>query len=339
LVSPAQGVVTLAAKAGDAVKTGDVMARIVSPELENQLNQERSTLLSMQSELDRLRIANRQTHLQNQQEVALLEVRLVANERAMERARQLFEEGLGSSIDFEKARDDVKVVRLELAHAEQKTQLEKETMDFDLRTKELELERQQLVVRDVERKVEELDVISPVNGLVAVVDVRDKDTVQPNQVLLSVVDLSEFEIEILIPENYADEVGIGTSASMQYEGSEYPCEVRSLSPEVEDSQVKGRAVFSGQGPEGLKENQRVFTRLLLESKSDVLKAPRGPFLESLGGRQVYLVRNGVAQLHPIKVGSVSVTEVEIESGLQEGDRIVLSDLTRFEGANTLLLRD
>jgi len=83
----------------------------------------------------------------------------------------------------------------------------------------------------------------------------------------------------------------------------------------------------------------VYTRLLLESKYDVLKVPRGPFLESLGGRQVYLVNNGVVKLHPIKVGSISVTEVEIETGLQVGDRIVLSDLSRFEGAKTLLLRD
>jgi HlyD family secretion protein len=212
-------------------------------------------------------------------------------------------------------------------------------MDFELRTVQLELDRQQFVIRDVERKVEELAVVSPVDGVVAGMDVRDKDTVQPNQVLLSVVDLSEFEIEVLIPENYADEVGIGTSASTQYEGSEYPCEVKSLSPEVENSQVKGTAVFSDQSPQGLKENQRVYTRLLLESKSEVLKVPRGPFLESLSGRQVYLVRNGVAQLHPIQVGSISVTEVEIETGLQEGDRIVLSDLSRFEGAETLLLRD
>jgi HlyD family secretion protein len=255
----------------------------------------------------------------------------------MDRAKQLFEEGLASSIDFEKARDESKVVNLELSHAKEKTQLQKETMDFELRTKELELERQQLVIRDVQRKVKDLDVVSPVNGIVA--GVRDKDTVQPNQVLLSVVDLSEFEIEVLIPENYADEVGIGTSASTQYEGSEYPCEVKSLSPEVENSQVKGTAVFSDQSPQGLKENQRVYTRLLLESKSEVLKVPRGPFLESLSGRQVYLVRNGVAQLHPIQVGSISVTEVEIETGLQEGDRIVLSDLSRFEGAETLLLRD
>jgi HlyD family secretion protein len=257
----------------------------------------------------------------------------------MERARQLFEEGLGSSIDFEKARDEVKVVTLKLSHAREKTQLEKETMDFELRTKDLELDRQQLVVRDVERKVEELAVLSPVSGVVAGVNVRDKNTVQPNQILLSVVDLSEFEIEVLIPENYADEVGIGTEASMQYEGNEFPCEIKSLSPEVEDSQVRGRAVFTGQGPEGLKENQRVFTRLLLESQYDVLKVPRGPFLESLGGRQVYLVRDGAAQLHPVKVGSISVTEVEIESGLQEGDRIVLSDLSRFDGAKNLLLRD
>jgi HlyD family secretion protein len=97
--------------------------------------------------------------------------------------------------------------------------------------------------------------------------------------------------------------------------------------------------FTEVPPTGLRQNQRVETRLILDSRENVLKIPRGPFLESLGGRQAYVVENGVATLKPIRAGSVSVTEVEITSGLNEGDEIVLSDLTRFEGAKSILLRD
>jgi HlyD family secretion protein len=231
------------------------------------------------------------------------------------------------------------VATLELAHSRKKAELAKETMDFELRTAQLDLDRQSLIVEDLKRKVSELAVLSPVSGLVSRVDVMDKDTVQPNQQLFVVVDLSEFEVEILVPENYADEIGQGTEAGIQYEGKEYSGEVRSLSPEVESSQVKGIVVFSDPAPTGLKQNQRVFTRLILDSRSDVIKVPRGPFLESLGGRQAYLVDGNIATLVQIKIGSVSVTEIEVQSGLNSGDEIVLSDLTRFEGAKTILLRD
>ena len=338
VVSPAQGVISLLVKTGDQVHRDMVLARIDSPELRNTLEQERSTHQSLEAELERLQISNHQTELQNQQEIDLLEVKLRADQRAMERTKSLYEQGLGNSMDYEKSVDDLEVTRLELDHARQNAKLAKETMQFEARTKELSLDRQRLIVEDLERKVSRLAVVSPVDGLVSRVEVRDKDTVQPNQALISVVDLSKFEVEVQVPENYGGEIGIGTTAAVLYEGTEYPGDVKSLSPEVENSQFKGIVEFSENPPGSLKQNQRVNTRLILDSRPDVVKAPRGPFLESMGGRQVYVVSNGVAELRPITVGAVSVTEVEVTSGLEEGEQIVLSDMTRFDGAKRILLR-
>lgn len=339
LVSPAEGVISIAVRAGDEVGRGDLLARIESPEMRNRLEQELSRIQSLKSELDRLRIAARQAELQNQQQVALLEVKLRASERSMERAASLLEEGLGSSLDYEKARDEVQVARLELENARKNLELDGETRDFELKTRQIELDRQALVVEELRRRIKELAVVSPVDGLVARVEVYDKDTVQPNQKIFSVVDLSDFEVEILIPENYAVDIAIGTPALILVDGREYEGRVKSLSPEVEASQVKGVVVFDGSTPRGLKQNQRVDARLLLNARRDVLKVPRGPFLETFGGRQVYVVKDGVAVLRPIQVGAVSVTEVEVIAGLEEGDQIILSDLSRQRGAERILLRE
>ncbi len=338
LVSPARGLISIAVKAGDVVHRGDLLAHIESPELDNQLEQEHAVIQSLESDLERQRIADRQADLQNRQQVALLEVKLRASERAMERAADLLEEGLGSSIDYEKTRDEVQVAGLELEHARETLELDRETREFELKTKQLELERQRLVMQEMERKIEELAVSSPVDGLVARVEVNDKDTVQPSQKLFSVVDLSDFEVEIRIPENYADEIAEDTPAVVLAEGRQFQGKVKSISPEVEDSQFKGIVVFDRPAPRGLKQNQRVDIRLILSARRDVLKAPRGPFLESFGGRQAYVLEDGVAVLRPIRVGAVSVTEVEVVSGLEEGDQIVLSDLSALRGVERILLR-
>jgi HlyD family secretion protein len=78
---------------------------------------------------------------------------------------------------------------------------------------------------------------------------------------------------------------------------------------------------------------------VLEKKTNVVKAPRGPFLESGGGRHAYVVENGVAVRREIAVGAVSVAAVEITKGLREGEQIVLSDTSVFEGAKTVLIRN
>lgn len=338
VVSPAQGVISTLAKAGDVVTKGQTLARIENPELRNQLEQERSVLLSMRSDFERQELSSRQADSQNQQQISLLKVRLRAGEKAVERARSLYEEKLTSVLELEKAMDDVEVTKLELNQATENAVMAKEAAEFEIRTTQLEQERQQLIVTEVKRKITELSVEAPVSGLVSRIEVRDKDTVQPAQALFSVVDLSEFEIEVKIPENFADEVSPGTLVMIRFEDKEYPGEVKSLSPEVEESQVKGIVTFGELAPSGLKQNQRVYTRLILDSRPDVLKIPRGPFLESMGGRQVYVIQGDLAHLRSINAGVVSVTEVEVLSGLNVGEEIILSDLLRFEGAETILLR-
>jgi HlyD family secretion protein len=337
LVSPALGVVSVLAKAGDVVSQGRPLARIESPGLRNLLEQERSTLRSMQVELDRQRIAARQRHAENQQHIELLAVRDRANQRSAERAQALFDEKLASSIDLEKALDEVEVVQLEIRNQRSKIQLDQQSAAFDLENREHLIQRQELVVRDLERKIQQLAVVSPVGGLVAKVEVRDKDTVQPNQALFSVVDLSKFQVQIAFPENYSDEVFPGTSIVVVVNGIDYVAEIKYLSPEVEGNQVAAFAAFTDSVPSGLKQNQRLSARLILESRSDVLKVPRGAFIDSLGGRQAYVVENGVAYLRPIQTGVQSVTEVEIVSGLEKGQSIILSDMSRFQGAKSLLL--
>ena len=140
-----------------------------------------------------------------------------------------------------------------------------------------------------------------------------------------------------MPESYAPDIKAGTPAVFAIDGREWTGEVTSLSPEVQGSRVRGIVGFRGETPPGLKQNQRVSARLVLETRRDVLKVPRGPFLEALGERQAYVVDDGVAELRPIEVGSVSVTEVEIAGGLKPGDE-VLSDPTPFAGAKRVSLQ-
>ena len=211
--------------------------------------------------------------------------------------------------------------------------------DFKVRDARAGHDRQQLVVRDVERQIAELEIRAPFAGQVATVSVADADAVVRGQPLVGVVDLSDLELEIAIPETYADQVAIGVPAAVRIDTAEVPGVLTSVAPEVRNAQVEGRIAFDGGPPPGLRQNQRVSVRLVLDKRSHVLKVPRGPFLEAGGGRQVYVVADGLARRRAVTLGAVSVTEVEILSGLEEGEQIVLSDLGAANGAETILVRD
>jgi len=339
LFSPTRGIVSMTVKAGSAVRKGEVLARVESPELRSRLMQERSTLLSLQSSLGRQRIQARQQALKNSQNVALLEVRLQASRRMLERAQRTFDEGLLNKTDFEKAKDDLKIAELELHNARETVRLEAETASFDVRESELSAQRQENAFHELQRQVDQLAIVAPFDGLVASVAVQDRDAVNENQPVVTVVNLSEFEVEITLPENYAADAVPGTPVQILYEGKEYPGKVTAVSPEIRDSQVRGTVVFDGQAPAGLRQSQRVSVRMVFESKRNVLKLPRGPFLESGGGRQVYVIKDGAATQRPVTVGAVSVAEVEVVQGLSVGEKVILSDTSEFAGARNVLVRD
>ena len=339
LIAPVQGIVRVDARPGQVVAAGDRLATVESPEVESQLEQERSTLYSLEAEYERQRILAKQAKIRTRQDIGLLEVELEAARRAMDRAERTRQEGILNAVEYEKAQDDLDVAELKVGLAKEQALLEGETLEFEVRESLSRVERQRLVVEDVERQVDELTIRSPVDGLVSRVTVNDRDSVTRGQQLVMVVDLSAFEIEVMVPENYAGEIGAGTPAVITYDSQEYPGTVKSLSPEVEGSRVRGVVVFAGEAPAGLKQNQRVPTRLILEEKPKVIKVQRGPFLEAGAGRTAYVVEDGVAVPRSIEVGALSVSEVEIVSGLEVGDRIIVSDTSRFNDAQSVLLRD
>jgi HlyD family secretion protein len=339
LFAPAPGIVALKVKAGDTVKKGQLLARIESPELLSRVQQERSTLLSMQSALGRQRILARQSAAKSAQDIDVLEVRLSAAQRLEERAERTFQEGLLNKTDYEKAKDDLKIAEYELRNAKGAALLDKETAEFDIKDKEALERRQASVAAELQRQLSELTIAAPFAGMVASVAVQDRDSVPAGSPLLMLVNLATYEVEITVPENYGTDLAPGTGARIVYEGREYPGTITAISPEVKDSQVKGTVVFAGESPSGLRQSQRVSVRLLFETRKGVLKAPRGPFLESGAGRSVWVVdAAGVATRREIETGAVSVSEVEIARGLAEGERVILSDTTEFGAAKNVLVR-
>ncbi len=338
LISPAQGIVTLRTKAGSVVHKGDVLAVVDSPELRSTLEQARTQLLSFRTDYERGKIAGSQSDARLRQQVALAQVRLEAARRALHRAELLRKEGLINGSDFEKAQDDVHVAELEVAQAQREIGLNKDTVDFDVRSRKLQVDREQSATGEMQKRFDDLTIRAPFDGMVAAITVNEHDSVAANQAILTVINLSSLELEITVPEEYAADVRIGTSLMIGYGSGENAAHITAVSPEIVGNQITARAVPDQQWPAGLRQNQRVTARLVFESKKNVLKLPRGAFVEASGGRSAYVVDGGLATRRPIVLGSVGASEVEIISGLRGGDRVILSDTSPFGNVNSLILR-
>lgn len=338
LYAPAPGTITLHVEAGASVAEGEVLATLDSPELENELDQARATLEQQTVELERQRIESRQLALEKRKEADLADVRLVAARREKRRADAAHAKGVIPVLDYEKAQDDLRNAELAHEHALADAALFDERLAFELRAAELALERQRLTVEELERRVDELAVRSPVSGIVGDLLVDQKAAVARDTPVMAVVDLSRFEVEALIPESYADDLAPGMAAEIVAGNERYAAQVTAVSPEVVGNQVSTRVRFSDAMPPGIRQNQQLTTRVLLQEFPDVLTLPRGQFLDSGGGRIAYVLDGeGLAMRREIRVGARSLAAVQIEDGLAEGDRVIISSIDPFRGADTVLI--
>jgi HlyD family secretion protein len=338
LFSPGQGIVSLRTNAGAQVKQGDILATIDSKELQSAYEQAHAQLLSIRAEAERSKILARQAALRARQQVDLLALRFEAAKRELARNERTFQEGLSNKADLESAQDSVRIAEMELAQATRELDLSRETSSFEIQTREQQVVSQESRASDLAKRVDELTIRAPFDGMVASVAVQDRDAVAPNQAVLTVVNLSSLELEIALPEEYAGETAIGTPATIAFNGHEYQGKVMAVSPEVVANQVAATVAFVGGQPPGLKQSQRLTTRLVFESKKDVLKVARGSFVDATGGRTAWVVDGEIAKRRNITLGATSASEVEVVDGLAAGERIIVSDTSAFGDAKTVLLR-
>lgn len=324
------GTVTFLVKAGDAVAEGQALATVDSPSLRSEHAREKAALDGLVVALDRASIDARRQILENKQKADLATTQIRASERELERAQAGWDSGVIPRRDLDRAKDERDDARLVYDHALSSAKLHEESLSFELKTRRVEIERQKLAVTELARRVDALSVKSPVKGMVGSLAVNQKAQVAENAALLTVVDLSALEVEFRVSESYAADLAPDMIAEIDYAGRKYPGLITSISPEVQNSEVKGRVRFAEKLPAGVRQNQRVSVRLVMDQRNDTLKVERGAFADA--GSYVYVVEADMATRRTVELGAMSMGEVEVLSGLKEGERIVVSSVEDFGSA-------
>ena len=339
LYAPAGGTVTLKIQAGDTVAKGTVMAVIDSPELANELQREQATLAQLEAEVSRQRILAQKASLLARRDADDAEVVRLAATRDLQRAQRGFELGAIAEVEYLRAKDAMASAEIRAKHAGTAAGLESRDVALGLETQEQTLARQRLVTANVQRRVDELNVRAPVDGIIGTLNVADRAVVVANTPLMTVVDLSRLEVELAMPETYAEDLGLGMTAEVRVGAVSATGKISAISPEVVNNQVLARVRFDGEQPPGLRQNQRLSARVLFEEKPDVVMVSRGPFLEDQGGRYAYVMQDGIAVRRPVTIGATSVSAVEVLEGLQPGERVVIAGTDNFENAERVQIDD
>ena len=340
LYSTEEGQINLLAKPGESVIQNQIVARLVSLELEALIKQQESTLEQLSINSNRGILEDKVAQLDLERNMNTAQSALNVAKREKQRAEISFGKQIISEIDWMKSQDTLADASLSFQHAKKRVDLAQERLEFERKNRDFLVKKQQLILNELVRRHSALDIKAPLSGVIGNWMVAQKNTIAANTAIMSIVDLSEYEAELSVPEFYADDLGLGLTVVMQISGQQISGEIISISPEIKANQVKVRAKLTSPISIQLRQNQRINARIEFEKKSNVLMLKRGAFMGSLAGKFAFKRQDdNSAKKIAITTGMTSVEYVELTSGVTEHDRIIISDYLDFAQAQQIIITD
>lgn len=327
-------------EAGTAVEADTVLVELTNPEVEQS---------ALDAEL-RLREAEAvQSDLEARLASQLLdqEARAFAAEAEYEAAKlqadadaQLNAEGLIPEINLKRS-------RLQESQRAKSAEIERQRLEKMAEQAEAQLASGRAQVEQLRtlhalrrRQLEDLKVKAGLAGVLQVMDLEVGQRVAPGDVLARIAQPLPLKAELRIPETQARDVAIGQEAVIDTRNGVAPGVVTRIDPAVQQGYVLVDVRPTGELPRGARPDLSVDGTIEIERVEDVLYVDRPAYGQADSTIQLFKLIDGGerAVRTEVRIGRTSVNTVEVIGGLEEGDEVILSDPSDWDGHDVIRLR-
>ena len=181
------------------------------------------------------------------------------------------------------------------------------------------------------RNLSDLSVKAGMTGVLQVVPVEVGQQVGGGTNLARVADPSSLKAQIRVSETQTRDVRVGQTAVIDTRNGKVKGIVARIDPAAQNGTVGVDVTLLGALPQGARPDLSVDGTIELERLDNVLKVQRPSFSQENATIQLYrLGADGEAVRTRVTLGLSSVAEVVVVEGLNEGDEVILSDMSAYE---------
>lgn len=325
---------------GSMLKKGDVIIRLNNPMLSLNILDSEAQLAEKQNFLRNTQVTMEQEKLNLRRERLQLDLDVGRKNRRYLQYKELFDENLISKEDYLLAKEDY-----EFALNSRKLVIDRQLQDSIYRTIQIvqmeeSLDNMRKNLELVKKRVEDLDVKSPIDGQLGLLDVEIGQSISAGTRIGQINVLSDYKIEALIDEHYIDRVKNGLSARFERQDKIFYLKVRKVYPEVRNKQFKTDFVFEGNRPENIRSGQTYYINLQLGQPTEAILIPRGAFYQSTGGQWIFVVTpdEKKAIRRKINIARQNPLYYEVVSGLESNEKVVISNYDTYGDVEELILK-
>jgi len=325
---------------GAQVGPTSVILELSNPQVEQEALNARLALLSAQATLENTRVQLQNEYLQQQSTTAALDADFQQARMQAEADEQLAKEQLISEITRKQSQLKAETLKKRLALEMERLSSAKQSIDARIRVQQASVDQAHAVTALQESRLAALRVMPGFSGVLQLVAVEVGQRVGPSANLARVADPARLKAELKIAETQAKDIEVGQPAEIDTRNGIIPGRVSRKDPAAANGTVTIDVSLTGELPKGAVPDQSVDGTIQLERLENILYVGR----PSLGQEQstvgLFKLTNaaGDATRVQVSLGKSSVNAIEVKSGLNAGDQVVLSDMSAWDAFERVRLR-
>jgi multidrug resistance efflux pump len=323
------------AEAGQEVRPETVLLELSNPDVQLEaLESERQLTVSRADQVN-LRATLRGNRLDQKAEVAAARAAFQDARRNAAAADSLAAQGLIAANEASRARDHLEELSTRLEVEQERLSIMTQAADSQLALQQAQVDRLRDVNQFQRGRVRSMVVTAGAEGVLQELPLEVGQWAQSGATLARIVEPGRLKAVLRIPETQAKDVALGQPAAIDTRNGIAHGKVVRIDPAVQNGTVTVDVSLQGELPRGARPDLSVDGTIEIQRLDDVLHLGRPAFGEA--GSTVGLFKltpDGAEALRTtVRLGRTSVNAVEIVGGLRQGDRVIISDMSRWDGVD------
>ena len=325
---------------GAHVTADSVILELSNPQVQQEAITARLALESADAALANLRVQLQNDLLAEEAQVAALQADYTQARLDAETNEELSKRKLVADLILKQSRAKAEALQTRVELEKKRLAASRDSIPERLRVQQAAIDQARAAADLQDSRLTSLKVRPGFTGVLQQVPVEVGQQVAPGQNLARVADPMRLKAELKIAETQARDVDIGQPAQIDTRNGIITGVVSRKDPAAQNGTVTVDVTLTEDLPRGAVPDLSVDGTIQLEHLTNVLYVGRPAFGQDQSTIGMFRIvdDSGDAQRVQVKVGRSSVNSIEIVSGLEEGDQVVLSDMSAWDAVDRVRLR-
>lgn len=254
-------------------------------------------------------------------------------------AKRLLKVGGQTPEDVTRAENLLHIAQLEKKQLENTLSYNRQSMSASLKEYEIEARIEANNLKVLDHKLKQADILTDRAGVLTWVNEHVGSAVSEGEMLARLADLGSFRVEGSCSDMYAEQVKTGQPVIIKINETPLRGQITQVKPAVQNGVIQFAIELDNNRHTALRPNQKVEVFIVTNRAAKTIRVANGPAFKGKQKQYVYVLTSpNVAKRREVEIGLSNFDWVEIKSGLQVGERVILTDLSEYEHLEQLTIK-